>query len=253
MRKKYQKSPSLSTELKEPPHSMPGEALSISPSVKSGVMVKQPTSPSLIHSNNSHYGKCKEILDIILRTQQEYLVKKVGIGKHGTVCTVLDSTVMMCTWHGQVGDPICLMECAFVQSDQDVMQKLNSYVQDIPSLLIVRKLVIKQGQQYHSLGSKASAAPQLWSSDLMMQRQWTDCLGEDEFEQVIYDGHMWLLLSSVEIHIWTHQAGNSRIKLSDTDGNGYAFGVYDINHAFQCGLELIKQEVLMVLESVNAD
>ncbi|KAI6037821.1 hypothetical protein EDC04DRAFT_2604485 [Pisolithus marmoratus] len=27
----------------------------------------------------------------------------------------------------------------------------------------------------------------------------------------------------------------------------------DINHAFQCGLELIKQEVLMVLESVNAD
>ncbi|KAI6035710.1 hypothetical protein EDC04DRAFT_2897734 [Pisolithus marmoratus] len=334
MRKKYRKSPSLSTELKGPPHSMPGEALSISPSVKSSVMVKQRTSPSLIHSNNLHYGKCEKMVEVILGAQQEYLVYEgvsmsdynyvVGrleesgyrktwnrltyfpiserlmvsspsalhdsilgalMGRLGAILSTIpvpsdtviyrtmqarsvsvgsvravpDSTVMMCTRGGRVADPIWLMECAFTQSDRDVMQKLNSYVQEIPSLLVVGKLVIKQGQRYRSPGSKASAAPQLRSSELMTQRQWADRLG-DEFEQVISDGHTWLSLSSVEFHVWTRQAGNSKIELSDTDGDGYALGTLyptvnldDINHAFQRGLELIKQEVLMVLESVNAD
>lgn len=126
-------------------------------------------------------------------------------------------------------------------------------------LLVVGKLLIKQGQQYHSPGSKGSAASRLRLSDLMTQEEWTSRLG-DEFEQIVDDGHTWLSLSSVEIHIWTRQAGNSKIELSDTDGNGYAFGTLfptvnlgDINHAFQRGLELVKGRVLAELESINAD
>ncbi|KAI5983641.1 hypothetical protein EDD15DRAFT_2376190 [Pisolithus albus] len=93
----------------------------------------------------------------------------------------------------------------------------------------------------------------------MTEEEWTDRLGE-AFQRVVYDGHTWLSLSSVEIHIWAREAGNSKFELSDADGNGYAFGslfltvnLGDINHAFQHGLELIKQEVLKVLEPINAD
>ncbi|KAI6099011.1 hypothetical protein F5141DRAFT_404759 [Pisolithus sp. B1] len=177
-----------------------------------------------------------------------------------SVRAISDLTVKMCTRGGRVGKSIWLMESAFSQSDSDVMRKLNAYVQDIPSLLVVGKLLIKQGQQYHSPGSKGSAALRLRSSNLMTQEEWTSGHDADEFEQVVVDGHTWLMLSSVEIHVRMRQAGNSKIELNDTDGNGYAFGTLfptvnlgDINNAFQRCFELVKQEVFVELESINAD
>ncbi|KAI5983659.1 hypothetical protein EDD15DRAFT_2376189 [Pisolithus albus] len=79
---------------------MSGEDLVISPSVKSGVLVKQPSSPSLIQLDNLHHEKCEEIAEVILGAEREYLVcegvsmsdykyvvdrlEEVGIAKRGT-------------------------------------------------------------------------------------------------------------------------------------------------------------------------
>jgi len=52
------------------------------------------------------------------------------------------------------------MESAFSQSDCDVMQKLNTYIRDLPDLLVIRKILVKQ-TKYCSLGLKASIAQQL--------------------------------------------------------------------------------------------
>ncbi|KAI5994708.1 hypothetical protein EDD15DRAFT_2258303 [Pisolithus albus] len=221
------------------------------------------STPSALHDSilgtlMSHLGRVLDTIPVPSKMVVPQIMSTRSVFLE-SVHAIPDSTVMMCTRAGRVGRPIWLMECAFAQSDGDVMRELETYIQGIPSLLVVGKLVVKQGQQYHSPGSKVSAAPQLRSSALLTQMEWTDRLG-DEFGQVICDGHTWLSLSSVEIHMWTRQAGNSKIELSDMDGNGYAFGTLfptlnldDINCSFQRGLGLIKQEVLTVLESINAD
>ncbi|KAI6039378.1 hypothetical protein EDC04DRAFT_2895317 [Pisolithus marmoratus] len=174
-----------------------------------------------------------------------------------SVVVVPDLAVTMCTG-GMAGEPLWLMECAFLQSDCDVMQKLNAYVQDIPSLLVIGKLLIKQAQWYCSLGSNSSIAPHLRSSTLMTQKEWTADHRPNKLDWVVVDGHTWFTLSSVEIHVWTRQHGMSRIDLGHMDGDGYTYGTLyptfalgDVNHAFHRGLELLKQEALLELKTVN--
>ncbi|KAI6039791.1 hypothetical protein EDC04DRAFT_2894731 [Pisolithus marmoratus] len=82
-------------------------------------------------------------------------------------------TIIMFSERNPVGEPVWLMESAFSQSDCDVMRTLHAYVQEVPGLLVVGKILIKQAQQYYSPGSSSSVAPRLRSSDLMTQREWT--------------------------------------------------------------------------------
>ncbi|KAI6016293.1 hypothetical protein BKA83DRAFT_4128917 [Pisolithus microcarpus] len=61
---------------------------------------------------------------------------------------------------------------------------------------------------------------------------------------VVIDGHMWFSLLSVEIHIWTCQAGRLQIELDHLDSNEYAV---------RCGLKLIKEDIFQELVTTNVD
>ncbi|KAI6023375.1 hypothetical protein EDC04DRAFT_2935021 [Pisolithus marmoratus] len=159
-----------------------------------------------------------------------------------SVVAVPNLAVMMCT-RGVAGEPLWLMECAFSQSDCNAMRKLNAYIQDIPSLLVVGKLLIKQAQWYCSPGSNGSITPHLQSSTLMTQKEWTADHRPNELDWVIVDGHQWFTLL---------------INLGHMDGDGYAYGMLyptfalgDVNCAFHRSLELLKQEALLELKTVN--
>ncbi|KAI6137811.1 hypothetical protein BKA82DRAFT_4265626 [Pisolithus tinctorius] len=338
MRKKYRKPPFLSTELNGLPTSspmpgsppIPGEALPISQSVKSGAIVTQPASSSPISPINLlDRAKCKEIIQIVSGAQQEYVVyegvsigdymyimNRLGIYGHQKMCnrlsyfpdsarlmvsspsavheavlsamlgnlhTILDTipvpkttidcltmsantirtpslrgipdlTLMICTKGGLVGRPVWVMECAFSQSDNDVMRKLRAYAQDLPDVLVIGKLLIKQAERYRSPGSNASIAPRLRSSPLMTQLEWTSHHGADEFSHIVVDGHTWFSLSSVEIHVWIRQEDGSKINVDRLDDDGYAVGTLyptvdldGINNAFRRGLERIKEAILLEL------
>jgi len=62
-----------------------------------------------------------------------------------------------------------LMENAFSQSDGVVMDKLRAYVRDNPELLVVGKLLTKEGAPYHSPSSKGSNVKRLRSSKRMLR------------------------------------------------------------------------------------
>ncbi|KAL4080794.1 hypothetical protein J3A83DRAFT_4202492 [Scleroderma citrinum] len=151
------------------------------------------------------------------------------------------------------------MESAFVQSDGDVMQKLQAYVRDIPDLLVVGKILIKQANQYRSPGAKGTIAQHLRSSALMTQETWTsNGSGEDEFGRVVVDDHVWFSLSSVEIHLWVRQPGNSKINLDRSDGDGYAVGTLypsvdldNVDKVFRRGVNLVKEAIFQELKNAG--
>ena len=147
-----------------------------------------------------------------------------------SICGIPDLAIMMWGQDGEGGNreprALWLMESAFSQSDRDVMQKLNAYVRDLPDLLVVGKILVKQTKKYRSPGSKASIAQRLRSSRLLKRGEWSSDYGKLQgFSEIVVDGHMWFSLSSVTIHVWVRQHGNSKIDLSCSDGNGYSSGV----------------------------
>ena len=118
-----------------------------------------------------------------------------------------------------------LMESASSQSDGVVMDKLRAYVRDAPNLLVVGKLLIKEGTPYHSPGSKGSNVKRLRSSKWMTQNEWTSSCGNSQYARVVADGYTWFSLSSVELHVWIRKPSESKIDLDSMSGDGYAFGV----------------------------
>ena len=117
---------------------------------------------------------------------------------------------------------IWLFESAFSQSDADVMDKLWAYVNDEPDLLVIGKILIKQAIPYRRLGANQSIVRRLRWSQLMSKKEWAK---DVETSQVVVNKHMWFSLSSVEIHVWIHKPGASKIDINSVDGDGYAFGV----------------------------
>ncbi|KAL4066831.1 hypothetical protein J3A83DRAFT_4374911 [Scleroderma citrinum] len=85
-----------------------------------------------------------------------------------------------------------------------------------------------------------------------MRGKWSNNYGNNqEFAEIVVDGHMWFSLSSVEIHVWVCQHGDPKVDLNCPDGNGYAsetlFPTVDLNNvnkAFWCGFQLTKEAIL---------
>ncbi|KAI5995204.1 hypothetical protein EDD15DRAFT_728043 [Pisolithus albus] len=176
-----------------------------------------------------------------------------------SINAISDLSIILCKG-SQFRRFVCLMECAFSQSNCDVMHKLNAYVRDIPDLLVVGKILVKEAERYASLGSDSSVAPQLRSSNTMTPEEWGHDQGPDDFHRVVVDGHTWFSLSSVEIHVWTRRTGRSEIEIDQLDGGEYAVrtlyptvNLGDINRIFQRGLQLIKEDTFRELVATNVD
>jgi len=125
---------------------------------------------------------------------------------------ILDLTVDMWSHHNRQSWRVLLGECAFTQSDENVTKKLQAYILDVPDILVVCKILINQGDRYHSPGAKPSIAKGLQSSRLLTWSEFSSANAGD-FAQIVVDGHTWLSLSLVEIHVWVHQAGDSDLNL----------------------------------------
>lgn len=179
--------------------------------------------------------------------------------KGPSVCFVPDLLVLMHSDNTTcLPRPLWLMECTFAQTDHGVMCKLRAYINDNPTLLVVGKILLKQATPYYSPGSDGSIAKELRSSGLLTPAEWRCRLGDiNDITQVIVDGHTWFSLSSVEIHLWMRQPGDSKLDIDHQEGDGYAFGTLyptvnlsDINKAFRCGLDLVKEVVVLELNQL---
>jgi len=135
-----------------------------------------------------------------------------------------DLTVDMWSSHNTESRRVVVGECAFTQSDEDVTEKLRAYVLNAPDILVVCKILIKQGDRYCSPGRKPSVANGLRSSHLLTRAEFSSAI-EGDFAQMVVDGHTWLSISSVEIHVWVRQPGDSDINLDCLPGDGYTVGV----------------------------
>jgi len=134
-----------------------------------------------------------------------------------------DLTIDMWSHHNRQSRRVLLGECAFTQSDENVTENLQAYVLDAPDILVVCKILINQGDRYHSPGAKPSIAKGLQSSCLLTWSEFSSANAGD-FARTVVDGHTWLSLSSVEIHVWVRQAGNSDLNL-DLNGDHHTVGV----------------------------
>ncbi|KIM50834.1 hypothetical protein SCLCIDRAFT_33950 [Scleroderma citrinum Foug A] len=170
-----------------------------------------------------------------------------------------DLTVDMWSRHNTELRRVLLGECTFTQSDQNVTEKLWAYVLDVPDILVVCKRLIKQGDRYCSPGAKPSVAKGLQSSHLLTRAEFCS-VNAGDFMQTVVDGHTWLSLSSVEIHVWVRQPGDSDINLDHLDGDGHTvrtlfptIDVDDVNGVFQCGLQLIKEAALCEMKAGDVE
>ncbi|KAI6027237.1 hypothetical protein EDC04DRAFT_2717797 [Pisolithus marmoratus] len=220
------------------------------------------SSPSLAH---------KSILTVIMRNLGSVLSDSPVEGtvdcqvyansyvKGPSVCFILD--LLMCMHSDNtlcLSCPLWLMECAFTQTDCDVMHKLCAYINNNPTLLVIGKILLKQATPYCSPGLNGSIVKKLQLSGLLTQAEWRHCLGDiNDITQVIIDGHTWFSLSSAKIHLWMWQPGDFKLDIDHQEGDGYAFGTLyptinlsDIDKAFQCGLDLVKEAVVPELNQL---
>ena len=176
---------------------------------------------------------------------------------------------------------IWVIESVFSQSDRDATDKLLRYVEDVPGLLVVGKLSLKQATPFCSPGSDESIVEDLRSSELMSRAEWTSYASAEGFTSVTADGYTWFSLASVEFHLWIRKPGESKIRMHCLDEDSYAYGVClrfvfqrfstdDIEHyrsqtiypnvaldnvknAFWRGLELTKALILATLGNLEED
>ena len=135
-----------------------------------------------------------------------------------------DLTIDMWSSHNTESQRVLLGECAFTQSNNNINEKMWAYVLDAPDILVVCKILIKQGDHYCNPGLKLSVAKGLQSSHLLTWTKFSSANAGD-FMQTVIDGHTWLSLSSMEIHVWVCQPGDCDIKLDHLHRDSYAVRV----------------------------
>ena len=147
-----------------------------------------------------------------------------------TLHAVPDSTVKMFSKNSEGNrepETLWLIESAFTQSNTNVTKKLHAYIDDIPNLQVIGKILLKQRVKYMAPSSNSAFGTKLRSAPLMVKKAWAKNYGNAEnFSSIVVDGYRWFTLLSAEIHIWTRQPGESKINIDCLDRNGYAFGVH---------------------------
>ena len=146
-----------------------------------------------------------------------------------TLHAVPDSTVKMFSKNSEGNrepETLWLIESAFTQSNTDVTKKLRAYIDDIPDLQVIGKILLNQRSKHAAPSSNSALGQQLRSTPLMTKKAWAKEYGDAEkFSSIVIDGYKWFTLASAEVHIWIRQPGESKINVDRLDGNGYASGV----------------------------
>ena len=147
-----------------------------------------------------------------------------------TLHAVPDSTVKMFSKNSEGNrepETLWLIESAFTQSNTDVTKKLRAYIDDIPDLQVIGKILLNQRSKYAAPSPNSVLGQQLRSTPLMTKKAWAKEYGDAEkFSLIVINGYKWFTLASAEVHIWIRQPGESKINVDHLDGNGYASGVH---------------------------
>ncbi|KIM63807.1 hypothetical protein SCLCIDRAFT_23975 [Scleroderma citrinum Foug A] len=185
-------------------------------------------------------------------------IRSAALVRKDSIIGVPDGLVKIWSECNATAQRILLMEAVFSQTDDQVMNKLRDYVHNEPDLLLACKIVFKQVSHYHS--PRRRTARQLQASRVMMESKWNSSVGDAEFTRVVVGGHKWFAVSSVQIHVWIRQPGDSDINLDLLDSNYYGFGTLypavdlsDVNRVFQCSLALVKNAVMAELPAGIVD
>lgn len=115
---------------------------------------------------------------------------------------------------------ILVVECAFSPSDTSVMQKLDHYTKELPALMLVAKLLIRE-KKYSSPSNKELNMSYV-TKNVQCPNQWfPPCNDNNEFGPVIIDNVAWINIEGVEIHVWVRQS-KAPINVYYTGPDGYA-------------------------------
>lgn len=117
---------------------------------------------------------------------------------------------------------LCI-ECAFTQKNEDVMEKLEAFIQDIPELMVVGKININEKRysgpgdlhRFGKLSGKKVQPPGKWFPDRN---------AGNDFGPVVKNGRTWIEIESIEVHMWVRPS-RGPIDLEDKSPGRYAFGV----------------------------
>ena len=146
-----------------------------------------------------------------------------------TLHAVPDSTIKMFSKNSEGNrepETLWLVESAFTQSNTDVIKKLRAYIDDLPDLQVIGKILLNRRTKYAAPSPNSVLGQKLRSTPLMTKKAWAKGYGDAEkFSSIVVDGYKWFTLASAEIHIWIRQPGESKINIDRLDGDGYAFGV----------------------------
>lgn len=117
-------------------------------------------------------------------------------------------------------------ECAFSQTDQQVMTKLSSYITDCPGLVAVMKIVIKEVPTFASPREDSTIANAFRTRRTVTSpAQWMPRRTPDIFfGPVSAHGHNWIHIQSIKVHVWV-RTSDAPIDLSNRNPGVYAHGV----------------------------
>ncbi|KAL4070117.1 hypothetical protein V8B97DRAFT_2104427 [Scleroderma yunnanense] len=240
--------------------------------------------PPLVHSNNSlHCVKCREITKALSRAEQEYLVyEDISWSNYNHILDCLKSNRDWKIWkrltffpgsqHLMVSSPSPIHESILVVIISDIDSTLRT--------ILALQITLPQPRSSHYFEEDSICGiPDLsiimygkggkegihnaFTQKLMMCGKWSNNYGNNqEFAEIIIDGHMWFSLSSAEIHVWVCQHSDPKVGLNCPDGDGYAsrtlFPTVDLDNvdkAFWHGFQLTKEAILhkLLADKVSFD
>ena len=164
------------------------------------------------------------VLESIPVSDQVYFdVRGAALVRKDSIIGVPDGLIKIWSERNATARRILLMEAAFSQTNNKVMNKLHHYVHNEPDLLLACKIVFKQVGRYRSPHRRS--ARRLQELRLMTESEWNSRVGDVEFARVVVGGHKWFAVSSVEIHVWICWPGDLEVDLDHSDGNYYGVRV----------------------------
>jgi hypothetical protein len=116
-------------------------------------------------------------------------------------------------------------ECAFSQTEQQVMTKLSSYITDCPGLVAVMKIVIKEVAFSNPREDSIIANRLRTRRAVMSPAQWMPKRTRSNFfGPVVANGHHWIHIQSIKVHVWVRKS-DAPIDLNTRNPDVYANGV----------------------------
>ena len=194
-------------------------------------------SPTPAHESVLTVLKCRLtcLLDSILVSYKVHLEVESTtlVSVSPEVSWIPDAVVELWSKHNIKSQRLWLIESTFSQTDANIMDKLHRFVLAVPDLLVICKISFMQTHKFESPSLKGSTVKPLWSAPLLTKSKWKQCI-EEEFTDIMMEGHMWFSLSSIVVHVWVRPLDNCNISINQPVHGSYSTGIHTFRPSFIC-------------------